>query len=112
MCKRVCSLYQLQSRIILLGFKKACTITIILDVFLSLCMAMMVTSLLETILITNLLCGSAHYPPVPHWIQVFVLHILGRLVQLPPKPRDLEETVFQNPAAQGKMTNLSVVLYR
>ncbi|KAE8294077.1 5-hydroxytryptamine receptor 3A [Larimichthys crocea] len=72
----------------------------LMNVFLSLCMAMMVTSLLETILITNLLCGSAHYPPVPHWIQVFVLHILGRLVQLPPKPRDLEETVFQNPAAQ------------
>ncbi|XP_070765026.1 5-hydroxytryptamine receptor 3C-like [Enoplosus armatus] len=72
----------------------------LINVFLCLCLAMMVASLLETILITNLLCGSAHYSPVPRWVRVFVLHILGRLVRLPPKPRDLEDTVIQNPAAQ------------
>ncbi len=74
--------------------------------FLSLCLAMMVASLLETILITNLLCGSAHYSPVPRWIRVLVLQILGRLVRLQPKPRDLEDTVLQNPAAQGRMPDL------
>ncbi|KAM9358371.1 uncharacterized protein ABDE67_003862 [Symphorus nematophorus] len=72
----------------------------LMNVFLSLCLGMMVASLLETILVTNLLCGSAHYSPVPRWVRVFVLHILGRLVRLPPKPRDLEDTVIQNPAAQ------------
>nr|XP_019936208.1 PREDICTED: 5-hydroxytryptamine receptor 3E-like [Paralichthys olivaceus] len=70
------------------------------DVFLCLCLALMVASLLETILITNLLCGSTHYSAVPHWIRVLVLHILGRLVRLPPKSRDLQDvTVMQNPAA-------------
>lgn len=66
----------------------------------------MMTSLLETILITNLLFGSAHYSPVPRWVRVFVLHILGRLVWLPPKSRMQETTVIQNPAAQGRMSDL------
>ncbi|XP_008289935.1 5-hydroxytryptamine receptor 3E-like [Stegastes partitus] len=70
----------------------------LLNVFLSLCLGLMVASLLETILITNLICGSAHYSPVPRWIRVLVLHILGRLVRLPPKPRDKKDTVFRNPA--------------
>ncbi|KAI3368242.1 hypothetical protein L3Q82_007963 [Scortum barcoo] len=69
----------------------------LINVFLSLCLAMMVASLLETTIITNLLCGSGHYSSVPQWIRVFVLHFLGRLVCLPPKPKD---TVIQNPAAQ------------
>ncbi|XP_074523981.1 5-hydroxytryptamine receptor 3C-like [Halichoeres trimaculatus] len=73
----------------------------LINVFLSMCLTMMVASLLETIFITNLLCGSAHYPSVPHFIRVLVLHILGRLVLLPPKPRVAEDTVIQNPAAQG-----------
>ncbi|XP_040896406.1 5-hydroxytryptamine receptor 3A-like [Toxotes jaculatrix] len=73
----------------------------LLNVFLSLCLALMVASLLETILITNLLCGSAHYSPVPRWIRVFVLHILGPILRLPPKPRDLQDnTIIQNPVAQ------------
>uniref|UniRef100_UPI0037E9847E 5-hydroxytryptamine receptor 3A-like n=1 Tax=Semicossyphus pulcher TaxID=241346 RepID=UPI0037E9847E len=72
----------------------------LINVFLSLCLAMMVASLLETIIVTNLLCGSANYCPVPRFIRVLVLHHLGRLVRLPPKPRDLEDTVIQNPAAQ------------
>ncbi|XP_069558316.1 5-hydroxytryptamine receptor 3E-like [Brachyistius frenatus] len=55
----------------------------LINVFLSLCLALMVASLLESILITNLLCGSAHYSPVPHWLRVLVLHILGPLVRLP-----------------------------
>ncbi|XP_017268841.1 5-hydroxytryptamine receptor 3C [Kryptolebias marmoratus] len=72
----------------------------LINVFLSLCLSMMVTSLLETIFITNLLQGSAHYTPPPRWIRVLVLHILGRLVGLPPKPAQQEDTVIQNPVAQ------------
>uniref|UniRef100_A0A3B4XVD6 Uncharacterized protein n=1 Tax=Seriola lalandi dorsalis TaxID=1841481 RepID=A0A3B4XVD6_SERLL len=64
----------------------------LINVFLSLCLALMVASLLETILITNLLFGSANYSPVPHWISVFVLHILGRLVRgAPVQKRSLNE---------------------
>nr|XP_033937190.1 5-hydroxytryptamine receptor 3C-like [Pseudochaenichthys georgianus] len=80
----------------------------LINVFLGLCLALMMSSLMETIIITNLLCGSAYYSPVPRWLQVLVLQILGRLVRLPPKPRDLEDTVIQNPATQ-EMKVFSVV---
>ncbi|XP_035996636.1 5-hydroxytryptamine receptor 3A-like [Fundulus heteroclitus] len=72
----------------------------LINVFLSLCLTMMVTSLLETILITNLLMGSAHYTPPPRWIKVFVCHFLGRLVCLPPKPEHQEDLVIKNPDAR------------
>ncbi|XP_037325916.2 5-hydroxytryptamine receptor 3A-like [Pungitius pungitius] len=54
----------------------------LINVFFSICLALMVASLLETIFITNLLCGSADFSPVPRWIHVLVLQILGRLVCL------------------------------
>nr|XP_055074733.1 5-hydroxytryptamine receptor 3A [Misgurnus anguillicaudatus] len=40
----------------------------------------MVTSLLETIFITNILCNSSNYPPLPKWIRILVLEYLARLV--------------------------------
>lgn len=52
------------------------------DVFFSLCLALMVASLLETILITNVLHSSANLSPVPRWVRVLVLQILARLVCL------------------------------
>ncbi|XP_019731022.1 5-hydroxytryptamine receptor 3C-like [Hippocampus comes] len=55
----------------------------IINIFFSMCLALMVASLLETILITNLLLSSKNVIPVPHWIRVFVLHFLGRVVGLP-----------------------------
>nr|XP_061791002.1 5-hydroxytryptamine receptor 3C-like [Nerophis lumbriciformis] len=55
----------------------------IINVFLSLCLALMVASLLETIVITNWLFSSKNVSPVPPWIRLLVLHILGRLVGLP-----------------------------
>ncbi|KAM6922083.1 uncharacterized protein FYW49_007721 [Xenentodon cancila] len=68
----------------------------LINVFLSLCLVIMVTSLMETVFVTNLLCGSAHYTPAPCWFRVFVLHVLGRLVRLPPKTRQEEDIVIQN----------------
>uniref|UniRef100_A0A3Q0RX00 Neurotransmitter-gated ion-channel transmembrane domain-containing protein n=1 Tax=Amphilophus citrinellus TaxID=61819 RepID=A0A3Q0RX00_AMPCI len=62
----------------------------LINVFLSICLTLMVASLLETILVTSLLCGSADLPPVPRWIRVLVLQLLGFLVCMPPlkkKPR-------------------------
>ncbi|XP_051930209.1 5-hydroxytryptamine receptor 3A-like [Hippocampus zosterae] len=69
----------------------------LISVFLSLCLALMVVSLLETILITNLLHSSTHYSEVPRWIRLSVIHILGHLVLLPPKPTQVEQ-IIQNPA--------------
>ncbi|KAM9385800.1 uncharacterized protein KZ484_007362 [Pholidichthys leucotaenia] len=72
----------------------------LISVFLYLCLTLMVASLLETIIITNLLRGSSHYCRAPRWIRVLVLHIVGRLVCLPPKPKTQEDLVIQNPATQ------------
>uniref|UniRef100_A0A3Q3NGE0 Neurotransmitter-gated ion-channel ligand-binding domain-containing protein n=1 Tax=Labrus bergylta TaxID=56723 RepID=A0A3Q3NGE0_9LABR len=60
----------------------------LINVFFSLCLALMVTSLLETILITNLLNGSADFSPLPHWIRVIVLQFLGCVVCLPQKTKE------------------------
>uniref|UniRef100_A0A3Q2V3S5 Neurotransmitter-gated ion-channel ligand-binding domain-containing protein n=1 Tax=Haplochromis burtoni TaxID=8153 RepID=A0A3Q2V3S5_HAPBU len=72
----------------------------LINVFLSMCLAMMVASLLETIVITNFLCGSSNYSRAPRWIRVLFLKILGRLVCLLPKPRDRNDTVIQNPVTK------------
>ncbi|XP_076131728.1 5-hydroxytryptamine receptor 3C-like [Alosa pseudoharengus] len=52
----------------------------LINVFFSLCLALMVGSLLETILITNMLCGSIRDLPMPNWIRVLFLKYLARLV--------------------------------
>ncbi|XP_025754737.1 5-hydroxytryptamine receptor 3C isoform X2 [Oreochromis niloticus] len=59
----------------------------------SLCLALMVASLLEITLITNLLCESADFSLVPRWISVLILQFLGFLVcttQMNKKPRASE----------------------
>ncbi|XP_043985178.1 5-hydroxytryptamine receptor 3A-like [Gambusia affinis] len=57
----------------------------LINVFFSLCLALMVASLLETILITNLLSNSSDFSPVPRWIRILVLNFLGCLVCMPQK---------------------------
>uniref|UniRef100_A0A8C1DXX6 Uncharacterized protein n=1 Tax=Cyprinus carpio carpio TaxID=630221 RepID=A0A8C1DXX6_CYPCA len=51
----------------------------LINVFFSLCLALMVASLLETILITNILYGSRDLPPLPKWLRILVLKYLARL---------------------------------
>ncbi|KAG7488131.1 hypothetical protein MATL_G00031130 [Megalops atlanticus] len=75
--------------------------TPLINVFFSICLALMVASLLETVLITNILYSSSHYPVVPHWIRVIVLHYLARLVCLSQEPSN-RVTVTLNPAFQEK----------
>uniref|UniRef100_A0A3B3ZLK9 5-hydroxytryptamine (serotonin) receptor 3A n=1 Tax=Periophthalmus magnuspinnatus TaxID=409849 RepID=A0A3B3ZLK9_9GOBI len=58
----------------------------LINVFFSLCLALMVASLLETILITDLLHSSTRLSPVPRWVHVLVLQFFGCLVCLPWKP--------------------------
>uniref|UniRef100_A0A3Q2TZU7 Neurotransmitter-gated ion-channel ligand-binding domain-containing protein n=1 Tax=Fundulus heteroclitus TaxID=8078 RepID=A0A3Q2TZU7_FUNHE len=67
----------------------------LINVFFSLCLALMVGSLLETILITNLLSNSSDLSPVPRWIRVLFLNFLGCLVCMPrktEKPKGLQAT--------------------
>ncbi|XP_044056992.1 5-hydroxytryptamine receptor 3A-like isoform X2 [Siniperca chuatsi] len=78
----------------------------LINVFFSICLALMVASLLETILITNLLYGSADFSPVPCWVRVFVLQILGCFVCLPqktkePKDSDMKPVVAKRKADEG-----------
>ncbi|XP_066565180.1 5-hydroxytryptamine receptor 3C [Amia ocellicauda] len=76
--------------------------TPLINVFFSICLALMVTSLLETVLITNILYSSSQYSEVPHWIRVLVLHYLARLVCLPGTPTKTKRvTVSLNPSTQA-----------
>uniref|UniRef100_A0A671Q7M4 5-hydroxytryptamine receptor 3A-like n=1 Tax=Sinocyclocheilus anshuiensis TaxID=1608454 RepID=A0A671Q7M4_9TELE len=60
----------------------------LINVFFSLCLALMVASLLETILITNIQCGFTRYGPLPPWAKVLFLNYLAKLVCLSKKPSD------------------------
>ncbi|KAL2090125.1 hypothetical protein ACEWY4_014813 [Coilia grayii] len=52
----------------------------LINVFFSLCLALMVGSLLETILITNMMCGSIRDLPLPNWLRVLFLKYFALLV--------------------------------
>ncbi|XP_067271167.1 5-hydroxytryptamine receptor 3A-like [Pseudorasbora parva] len=60
----------------------------LINAFFSLCLALMVASLLETILIINIQCGSSHYGPLPRWVKMLFINYLARLVFLSKKPSD------------------------
>lgn len=72
------------------------------------CLALMVASLLETIVVANL-CHSAHECAVPRWVRVFVLQLLGCLVCLHPEPPCVEDAVIENPAAGETSTQAGFV---
>uniref|UniRef100_A0A3B3QS47 5-hydroxytryptamine receptor 3A-like n=1 Tax=Paramormyrops kingsleyae TaxID=1676925 RepID=A0A3B3QS47_9TELE len=57
----------------------------LLNVVFSVCLALMVASLLETIIITKILCKSNH-SAVPHWVQILVFKYLAWLVLFPSFP--------------------------
>ncbi|XP_034534691.1 5-hydroxytryptamine receptor 3C-like [Notolabrus celidotus] len=78
----------------------------LINVFFSLCLALMVASLLETILVTNLLNGSADFSPMPRWLRLVVLQFLGCVVCLPLKPKkpkdlDLKSVLPKRTAGDG-----------
>uniref|UniRef100_A0A3B5QFD0 5-hydroxytryptamine receptor 3A-like n=1 Tax=Xiphophorus maculatus TaxID=8083 RepID=A0A3B5QFD0_XIPMA len=76
----------------------------LINVFFSLCLALMVASLLETILITNLLSNSADFSPVPRWIRILVLNCLGCLVCMPQKTEKTMSVVAEMKADEGTGT--------
>ncbi|XP_060796461.1 5-hydroxytryptamine receptor 3A-like [Neoarius graeffei] len=55
--------------------------TPIIGIYFSVCLAMMVISLLETVIITNVLHhNSMKYRPVPQWVRVVVLKYIARFI--------------------------------
>ncbi|XP_032428178.1 5-hydroxytryptamine receptor 3A-like [Xiphophorus hellerii] len=72
----------------------------LINVFFSLCLVLMVASLLETIFITNILINSSDFSPVPRWIRILVLNVLGCLVCMPRRREKPEGSGTE--AAEGK----------
>lgn len=70
------------------------------DVFFSVSLALMVASLLETVLITHIQLCSSH-GAIPNWLRTLVLHYVAILVCLPPLKKKRTVTVFLNPSATG-----------
>ncbi|XP_039545761.1 5-hydroxytryptamine receptor 3C [Pimephales promelas] len=66
----------------------------LINVFFSLCMALMVASLLETVIITNILCGSRDFPPLPKWLRILVLKYLAQLACM---KKSCEENCDEHP---------------
>uniref|UniRef100_A0AAY4DUH7 5-hydroxytryptamine receptor 3A-like n=1 Tax=Denticeps clupeoides TaxID=299321 RepID=A0AAY4DUH7_9TELE len=55
--------------------------TPIIGIYFSVCLALMVISLLETVIITNVLHhNSMKYREVPHWVRVVILGYIARLI--------------------------------
>uniref|UniRef100_A0A8C6SAS5 5-hydroxytryptamine receptor 3A n=1 Tax=Neogobius melanostomus TaxID=47308 RepID=A0A8C6SAS5_9GOBI len=55
--------------------------TPIIGIYFSVCLALMVISLLETVIITNVLHhNSMKYKEVPHWVKIVVLKHIARLI--------------------------------
>ncbi len=71
------------------------------DVLFSLSLALMVVSLLETVLITNIQFSSSQYSAVPHWLSVLVLQYLAVVACLPSKKKNNRITVSLHPPAGG-----------
>uniref|UniRef100_A0A671Z4I9 Neurotransmitter-gated ion-channel transmembrane domain-containing protein n=1 Tax=Sparus aurata TaxID=8175 RepID=A0A671Z4I9_SPAAU len=83
--------------------------TPLMNVFFSLTLALMVTSLLETVFITNIQFSSSQYGAVPHWIRILVLRYMALLVCLKPqKPSNRVTSITERTTcyAPGKMTLL------
>uniref|UniRef100_A0A3B3UTM9 5-hydroxytryptamine receptor 3C-like n=1 Tax=Poecilia latipinna TaxID=48699 RepID=A0A3B3UTM9_9TELE len=79
----------------------------LINVFFSLCLVLMVASLLETIFITNILINSSDFSPVPRWIRILVLNFLGCLVCM---PRRREKPKGSGTEALTELKSLSRVL--
>ncbi|XP_063058151.1 5-hydroxytryptamine receptor 3A-like [Engraulis encrasicolus] len=93
-----------------------CTVMVSLlssDVFFSICLALMVASLLETIIITNVLHNSHDYSDVPRWVRFLVIDLLARLVCLSRKTPDdkatLSEKSVEAPPQRPDVTETELV---
>ncbi|KAM4575259.1 5-hydroxytryptamine receptor 3A-like [Fundulus diaphanus] len=83
--------------------------TPLINVFFSISLALMVTSLLETVFITNIQFSSSQYSAVPHWLSVLVLRYLAVAVCMPPKKKSNRVTVYINPSHKDSTTHMSPI---
>lgn len=76
------------------------------DVFFSLSMALMVASLLVTLLVVKLNTNMNSYPRVPRWLRILVLDYLARILFMSPQ-RPAPADVILNPNSKG---NRNIIL--
>ncbi|XP_015250242.1 PREDICTED: 5-hydroxytryptamine receptor 3E-like [Cyprinodon variegatus] len=77
----------------------------LINVFFSLCLGLMVASLLETIFITNLFSNSSKLSPVPRWIRMLILNFFGCLVCMPRKSKKSKNSGQQNAVVLKRGSN-------
>ena len=84
----------------LLG-KHCYLIPVLSGIYFSVCLALMVISLLETVVITNVLhTNSTKYRDVPHWVRVVVLGFIARLICYR-WPEEITSVVQEKPDNSG-----------
>ncbi|KAM7011965.1 5-hydroxytryptamine receptor 3A-like [Tautogolabrus adspersus] len=82
--------------------------TPLINVFFCLSLALMVTSLLETVFITNIQFSSSRYSAVPNWLSILVLQYLAVVVCLPRKKKSNRVTVFLNQSTREPAMNPNI----
>ncbi|KAM4694323.1 5-hydroxytryptamine receptor 3A-like [Discoglossus pictus] len=85
--------------------------TPLIGIYFSLCLALLVIGLLETVFVMNILHrGSSQCPAVPVWARTLVLHYLARLVCYKKldhfEPESLNNSFITEYTGHGKSTNL------
>ncbi|OCT80622.1 hypothetical protein XELAEV_18027439mg [Xenopus laevis] len=84
--------------------------TPLIGIYFSLCLALLVIGLLETVFVMNILHrGSSKCPAVPIWVRTLVLHYLARLVCYKKldqfEPESLNNSFISETAKHGKNIN-------
>ncbi|XP_056270857.1 5-hydroxytryptamine receptor 3A-like [Pseudoliparis swirei] len=83
--------------------------TPLINVFFSISLALMVTSLLETMFIVNIQNSTSNTIMVPHWLSVLVLQYLAVIVLLPRKRVVTRATYFSNTAARAQNFSINSI---
>ncbi|XP_076838695.1 5-hydroxytryptamine receptor 3C-like [Brachyhypopomus gauderio] len=78
--------------------------TPLINVYFSICLALMVVSLLETIFIVNLINSTVPYPKVPHWVHILVLRFLARLVFISSNPSPPNTLILERASSSAGVT--------
>ncbi|XP_068446261.1 5-hydroxytryptamine receptor 3A-like [Clinocottus analis] len=83
--------------------------TPLINVFFSINLALMVASLLETVIIVRIQHIFGKYRPMPRWVSVFVLQYLSAVVCLPRQTISTRSTFFINPSTREQTPSSSSI---
>ncbi|XP_042355529.1 5-hydroxytryptamine receptor 3A-like [Plectropomus leopardus] len=81
--------------------------TPLMNIFFLVSLALMVASLLETVIVINIQSNTSHCKAVPHWLSVLVLRYLAVIVRFRPEKKSNRITVSLQPPAE--VMNVSII---